>query len=168
MKFAAAQFGANNEVLVNDLGQGSFYVKVPKFGSADVLPSGATARTHPAFIVGGAEKDYIYVGKYHAVVKNSRALSLPGAVPTAYTAFDTAVTLCKANGAGFHALTNAEYSALSLWSKKNGTMPRGNTNYGKSDLAATEIGIAATKETSGAFRTLSTRTGSQYAAWYHD
>jgi hypothetical protein len=51
MKFAAAQFGANNDVLVNDLGQGSFYVKFPKFSSAAVLPSGAIDRTHPAFIV---------------------------------------------------------------------------------------------------------------------
>jgi hypothetical protein len=92
---------------------------------------------------------------------------LPGAVLKANTNFDTAVTLCKANDAGFHLITNAEYAAIAKWCKKNGTMPHGNTNYGKDDQSPTEIGIPATKKTSGAFRVLSTLTGNRYAKWYH-
>jgi len=57
-------------------------------------------------------------------------------------------------------MTNAEWAAIALWCKKNGTMPRGNNDYGKDHSASYERGVAA-----GADRVL---TGSGPASWSHD
>jgi len=145
MQFAAAQFGAANRVIADDLGIGSYYVAVPKMTNAQLF-SGGSATTHPAFIVNGVEKDEVLIGKYHGFVKNSRAYSLPGMTPSASMNFDTARTYCTNKGSGHHLITNAEYACLALRSKMAGTMPRGNTNYGASSEAGytTEIGVTAT------------------------
>ncbi|MCM1167657.1 MAG: formylglycine-generating enzyme family protein [Ruminococcus sp.] len=167
MQFAAAQFGASNRVIADDTGMGGFYVAIPKMTNAQLMKDGDTA-VHPAFIVGGEEKSEILIAKYPAFVKNNRAYSLPGVDPKVYVNFDQAFSYCRNKGKGHHLITNAERAMLALWCKINDTMPRGNTNYGASSDNPSEVGIAAAKETSGAFRTLSTKTGPAYPDWYHN
>jgi hypothetical protein len=149
--------------LLNKYGKPSVFVKVPKMTNAE-LYDGGDANTHPAFIVNGVEKDYIYVGKNLAFVESDCAYSLPLRVPKATVTFDASVAYCLANNgsgaSGFHLMTNAEWAALALRSKKRGIMPYGNNNYGADILEPTYKAEAATKETTGAYRTLSSLTGS--------
>jgi hypothetical protein len=66
-------------------------------------------------------------------------------------------------------MTNAEWSAVALWSRKNGTIPRGNNNYGCDITYKNETGrltnAAAVLGSSGTARTA---TGSGPATWSHD
>jgi hypothetical protein len=167
MQYAAAQFGASNRVVADDTGMGSYYVAIPKMTNGLLLGTADTT-THPAFIVNGVEKSEVLIGKYHAFVKNNRAYSLPGVSPTASITFDTAATYVRNKGNGHHIVTNAELAMLALWCKLNNTQPRGNSNYGASSDVPSEVGIPATKETTGALRTLSTKTGASFPAWYHN
>lgn len=43
-------------------------------------------------------------------------------------------------------MTNAEWAALALWAKKNGTMPRGNNQFGSDVSAPYEHGREASKD----------------------
>jgi len=115
---------------------------------------------HPAFIVDGVTKSEIWISKFQNIVHDGRAYSLPGMDPKTYVDFDAAKGYCSAKGQGHHLMTNAEWAAIALWCKKNGTMPRGNNDYGKDHSAAYERGVAA-----GADRVL---TGSGPASWSHD
>lgn len=120
----------NNVVKTDDTDLPSVLVYIPKFKNSDVL-TGGNDSTHPAFIVNGVEIPGFYYGKYQAKVYNSVAYSLPGEDPTASINFDTARARCEAKGAGWHLSTNAEWAAIALWCKKNGFLPYGNNNYGK-------------------------------------
>jgi len=120
----------NNSIIVDDKGLPSVMVKIPKFKMSDVITGGSSS-THPAFIVDGVEKDYIYISKYQNKVYNGRAYSLPGEDPTASLNADTAMGYCTAKGTGWHLMTAAEWAALALWCKANGWMPYGNNDYGK-------------------------------------
>ncbi len=158
--------GGKNTIILDDMGMPSFMVRIPKFKISDVI-DGATQDTHPAFIVDGVEKDFIYISKYQNIVKNDRAYSLPLMDPKVYVNFDQAKLYSENKGPGFHLMTNAERAALALWCKKNGTMPRGNNNYGSDHSAPHEKGI----ETYGGgdpYRTYRVATGSGPASWAHD
>lgn len=120
----------NNEILVDDKGKPSVMVKIPKFSMSDVGLSGGT---HPAFIVNGVEKPYIYISKYQNIVEADRAYSLPYQAPRAYVNFDEAKAYCENKGAGWHLMTNAEWAAIALWCKKHECMPYGNNNYSYGD-----------------------------------
>ena len=65
----------NTLILYDDAGEGSVMVKIPKFKISDVIEGGIEV-VHPAFVVNGEEKDFIYISKYQNVVKNERAYSL--------------------------------------------------------------------------------------------
>lgn len=131
--------GTNNVNIVDDLGTPSVMVKVPKFKISDVIPGGP-ATTHPMFIVNGVEKDAIYIGKYEAVIDNLRAYSLPGRVPENKIPYSKMIESCWNKGDGWHAMTNAEYAGLSLLSRANGTLPRGNDYNGRSNRKIWERG----------------------------
>lgn len=131
--------GTNNVNILDDLGIPSTMVKIPKFKISDVI-SGGPSTTHPMFIIDGVEKDAIYVGKYESIVSNSRAYSLPGRVPYNKASFSQMVEYCRNKGEGWHAMTNAEYAGLSLWSRANGTLPRGNDYNGRSNKKTFERG----------------------------
>ena len=98
-------------------------------------------------------------------------VSWPGVNPLNTINFDNAMALARANGNGWHMMSNAEWSAVALWCYYNGFQPRGNTNYGRSSDVATERGVDdATGRlalTSGT-ATTRTRTGSGPASWRHD
>ena len=168
--------GGTNVAIYNDIGLPSIYVRRDKGLISDVIEGGSD-KTHYAFKVNGAEIPAFYMGKYLATVYKGRALSLPlqdpsankisadniGNAKSADVNFDNAIEWCRSNGQGFHLSTIAEYAWVSLLSRKNGTMPRGNSNFGADYNASYESGIPALYDSDGKInRTL---TGSGPATW---
>ena len=165
MKLAVeASTGGKNTVLLDDLGNPSIVVRIPKFKISDVIEGGSNS-THPAFIVNGVELDEIFISKYQNIVVNDRAYSLPMQDPRAYITFDQAKKACESKGKGWHLMTNAEWSAVALWCKKNGYFPRGNNAYGADHAYTHEKGVT-TYVYEG--RTGRVGTGSGPTTWTHD
>lgn len=157
----------NNYLIYDDVGKPSVMVAVPKFYLDEVI-NGASHTVHPAFIVNGVEQDVIYISKYQNIVENERAYSLPMKKPQININFNTAWNYCKNKGTGWHLMTNAEWAAIALWSKKNGTLPKGNNNYGK-DISETDLpqkAIPVSYETNG--KISHTANGSGDESWYHN
>ena len=168
--------GGTNIAIYNDLGMPSIYVRRDKGAISDVIDGGPDT-THYAFKVNGVEIPAFYMGKYLATVYKGRALSLPlqdptayqvasgdrGDAPTNYVDFNNAKIWCEANGAGFHLPTIAEYAWIALLSRKNGTMPHGNNNYGADASCKYEKGLGSYHGSDGKVdRTL---TGSGPTKW---
>ncbi|WP_420877629.1 SUMF1/EgtB/PvdO family nonheme iron enzyme [Salimicrobium jeotgali] len=145
--------------MYDDKGNPSIMVRVPRFNLSDVI-DGAPDTPHPAFIVNGVVKSEIWISKFQNIVHDGRAYSIPGQDPKTHVDFDQAKQYSAAKGQGWHLMTNAEWAAIALWSKKNGTMPRGNNDYGRDHSAPYERGVMA-----GADRVL---TGTGPASWSHD
>lgn len=163
-----AATGGKVTVLYTASGAPSYVVPVPKFSLQDIDASLGTG-VHPAFIVGGVEKNEIFVGAYQGVLKGGELLSLPGVEPSASRNHDQFVADARACGAGWHLMSNAEWAALQLWCWKNGFMPRGNSNYGRSSDNTWEAGRRADGIAPGtASGTARTLTGSGPASWRHD
>lgn len=162
--------GGRNTVLYTAKGQPCHMVVVPKFNLQDIDASLGTG-THPAFIVGGAEKSQLFLGQHIGVSRNAEMLSLPGVDPINSITHDAAVSLVRANGPGWHLMSNVEYAAIALWCWKQGFQPRGNSQFGRSSDATSEIGVrsdglAVTGANQGSqSRTL---TGSGPTSWRHD
>ncbi|MEK3645808.1 SUMF1/EgtB/PvdO family nonheme iron enzyme [Aeribacillus sp. FSL M8-0235] len=160
--------GGKNTVMYDDKGNPSIMVFIPRFNISDVIPSGPNV-PHPAFIVNGVVKDGIWVSKYQNIVHDGRAYSIPFQDPRVYVTYDQAKQYCVAKGPGWHLMTNAEWAAIALWTKKNGTMPRGNNNYGKDHSATHELGkVTYTYNDAGTMRNGRVATGSGPASWSHD
>ncbi|WP_269497173.1 hypothetical protein [Castellaniella sp. S9] len=163
-----AATGGRITVLYTATGQPSYMNVIPKFNLEDIDVSLGVG-VHPAFIVGGATKSEIFIGTYQGIDKNGEFLSLPGVDPTASRNFDSFVSLARANGPGWHCITNAEFAALALWCWKNSFMPNGNNNYGRDTAAKWETGRRQDGGTPGeAIGTARTLTGSGPASWRHD
>ncbi|PIC87994.1 hypothetical protein CSV72_02265 [Sporosarcina sp. P20a] len=160
-----AATGGRNTVMYDDKGNPSVMVWVPRFNLKDVI-TGAPDTPHPAFIVNGVVKDGIWISKYQNVIHDNRAYSLPAQSVAHSINWDNAKAACEAKGTGWHMMTNAEWAAIALWSKKNGTMPRGNNNYGGDHAATHETAIRDTKDGDG--KTLKTLSGTGPATWSHD
>ncbi len=169
MKLAVeALSNGTNTVILDDLGQPSVMVLIPKMNSGD-LSNGLQRRTHPAFIVNGEEYDTVAIGKYIATVKNGRAYSLPMKDPAAKYDFDESAALCSAKGEGWGITPYALWGAIALWCKKNGTMPQGNTYYGCYGEDDENCGERASiGKRDGMEATAHTLTGSGPLSWYHN
>lgn len=157
-----------NTVMYSAKGYPSYMVVIPKF-NLSTIDAAWPGTPHPAFIVNGVTKNYIYVGKYAASLVDGEAVSLPGVIPAVSLNFDAAFGYCSSKGVGWHLHSNAEWAAVALQSWKNGKMPRGNSNWGLSSDLATEGGRrndgVANGTASGDGKTL---TGSGPATWNHD
>ena len=94
-----AMTGGKNTVLFDDMGMPSVMVPFPKMKIAEIM-SGGSQNIHPAFSVGGVEKDVLYVSKFQNIVLNDRAYSLPMRDPKVYVTFDQALTFCRNKGQG--------------------------------------------------------------------
>lgn len=132
-------------VLYDDLSYPSVMCKFPLFTEADVLTGGRNY-PDPAFIVNGVAKPMLNLSKFQNITVGTgaamRALSLKGVDPEVDTiTHNVAVTACKQKGAGWHCMTNAEWSAVALLCKARGFMPRGNNNYGADYAIASEKGV---------------------------
>lgn len=163
-----AASGGLNTVLYTAKGQPCYMRVVPKFNVQDIDASLGTG-VHPAFVVNGIEKTELFIGQHIGTSLNGEMLSLPGRDPINTINHDAAVALARANGNGWHVMTNAEWAAIQLWCWKNAFQPRGNTNFGRSSDATWEQGRrqdgVAPGTNSGSARTL---TGSGPASWRHD
>ena len=117
----------------------------------------------PAEIKGKAVKEYA-ISKYPNTLIGGVPYSMPYQRPAVNINRDEAIRLCEAKGPGWHLLTNDEWAALAHQSRKNGTLPRGNTDCGKSHSHPEETGTTY-KDDSGSSKTL---TGSGPLTWNHD
>ena len=156
--------GGKNVVLLDDNGLPSIYCAINKLKNSEII-SGGSENTHLAFSVNDVEKSRFFVSKYQNVVINGRAYSLPHRDPKVEINFDEARSACEAKGTGFHLTTMAEWAAVALWCRKNGTMPHGNNNFGRDISATHEKGQEASKDSGKTGRTF---TGSGPATWGHD
>jgi hypothetical protein len=172
--FAASKFaleaasGGSNTLLFDDIGAPSVMVRIPAFSWSDVI-EGASDELCSAFIVGGEEKDSIYISKYLNVIENGRAYSLPARDPANTLNIDEARAACARKGKGWHLMTNAEWTAIAHWCRKNGHIPHGNNNFGSDVAHPHESGVRArggfTIDDSRAERVLS---GTGPDTWTHD
>ena len=117
----------------------------------------------PATLKGKAVKEYA-ISKYPNTVIGGRPYSLPYQQPAVNINHDEAIRLCESKGPGWHLITNDEWAALAHQSRKKGTLPRGNTDRGKSHSHPEETGVTF-KDASGSCKTL---TGSGPVTWNHD
>lgn len=166
-----AMSGGKNTVILDDMEMPSIMVPFPKQKIADIM-GGGSQNIHPAFFVGGIEKDVIYVSKFQNIVLNDRAYSLPMRDPKTYVNFDQANTFCRNKGKGWGLNTYALWSAIALWCRKNGTMPRGNNYWGKDGGYPHEKGVPCTYESASSEshpgEPAHCLTGSGPATWYHN
>lgn len=156
--------GGKNTVLFDDLGMPSVMVPFPKLKMSDLI-AGGSENIHPAFSVDGVEKGVIYVSKYQNIVLNERGYSLPMRDPRASLNFDQAVTYCRNKGKGWSLTPYSLWSAIALWCRKNGTMPRGNNNYGADHAYGHEKGVPTYYESGKIARCA---TGSGPNTWNHN
>lgn len=164
MKLAVeALSGGKNTVKYDDVGLPSVMVAWPKQTNYDLF--GGSQITHPGSIVNSVEKT-MYVSKFINVVYNNRAYSLPFREPKHTINFDTALTNCRNKGTGWGLMPFSLWAQIALWCKKNGTMPRGNNNYGKDHSYAHEAGVGMAIDSSD--RITRTATGSGPATWNHN
>lgn len=117
----------------------------------------------PAEIRGKVVKEYA-ISKYPNTLIGGVPHSMPYQQPAVNINHDEAIRLCESKGPGWHLLTNDEWAALAHQSRKNGTLPRGNTDCGKSHSHPEETGTTY-KDNSGSSKTL---TGSGPVTWNHD
>ena len=116
----------------------------------------------PAEIRGKAVKEYA-ISKYPNTLIGGVPYSMPYQQPAVNINHDEAIRLCEAKGPGWHLLTNDEWAALAHQSRKNGALPHGNTDCGKSHSHPEETGTTY-KDASGSSKTL---TGSGPETWNH-
>ena len=129
-----------NTVLYTTKGQPCYMAVIPQF-TLDTIDASWPANPHPAFVVGGVTKTELFIGQYIGYKLNDEVVSVPGVEPINSINADDAVALARANGTGWHVMTNAEYAALMLWCWKNGFQPRGNNNYGQDYAQTQEQGV---------------------------
>ena len=117
----------------------------------------------PAEIRGKAVKEYA-ISKYPNTLIGGVPYSMPYQQPAVNVNHDEAIRLCESKGPGWHLITNDEWAALAHQSRKNGTLPHGNTDCGKSHSHPEETGTTY-KDSCGSSKTL---TGSGPVTWNHD
>ena len=156
--------GGKNTVLLDDVGMPSIMVVWPKQKNSDLF--GGSDIVHPGSIVNGVEKDF-YISKYQNVVVNNRAYSLPMRDPKASINFDTALANCRNKGSGWGLTPFSLWAQIALWCRKNGTMPRGNNNYGSDHAYTHEKGVPSMALDSNN-RVQRCATGSGPATWNHN
>lgn len=163
--------GGKNTVVYDAQGNPNVMVVVPRFNVEDLglteldLGSG----THPAFQTNGAPRSEILIAKYLASSAAGGTAVVGGVQPRVSVNFDTAKDFCTRKGDNWHLMSIHEWAAIALWSLANGTVPRGNTNYGRSHENNWETAPRADGgipgDTAG---TACTDTGKGPAAWGHD
>lgn len=156
--------GGTNTVKLDDIGMPSIMFVLPKYLSSQ-LNSNLGATVHPAWKLNNAEKDKVYISKYQNIVVNNRAYSLPMQDPKAQITWDTALAACRAKGEYWGLTPMALWGAIALWCKTNGTMPRGNNNYGADTGYPHERGVPSY---SSGGQTNRTATGSGPNSWNHN
>ena len=157
--------GASNKLLYDDKNMPSAMVWIPKCTWAD-LGIGTSTDTFPAFVVDGQEIDGFWFSKYMNIVQNNRAYSIPGQDYANAINFGNSAARCTAKGDGWHLSTRLEWMAVALWCLMNGTLPKGNNNYGKDHSESIYQAIPMTKDAEG--KTLHVAGGTGPLTWSHN
>ena len=142
----------NNVVIFDDRGIPSIMCRFVRPKDTEEVPA--------VFKIGDKVADAIYISKYPNTVIDGRAYSMPMADPTVNITFDGAVQACRCKGLGWHLMTAVEYEYLLNQSREKGTMPHGNTDWGKDYYHNDEQG-----KVSNLGRTY---TGTGPVTWNHD
>lgn len=142
----------NNVVIFDDRGIPSIMCRFVRPKDTEEVPA--------VFKIGDKVADAIYISKYQNIVIDGRAYSMPMADPTVNITFDGAVQACRCKGLGWHLMTAVEYEYLLNQSREKGTMPHGNTDWGKDYYHNDEQG-----KVSNLGRTY---TGTGPVTWNHD
>jgi len=164
--------GGRNTVIYDAQGNPNIMVVIPRFNVEDLgldelnLGTG----THPAFKTNGVDRSEILIGKYLASEGINEGCSVIGGVqPKTIVDYDEAKLLCTQKGEGWHLMSAHEWAAIALWSLANGTVPRGNTNYGQSHDKKWEVALREDGNSPGEKNsTGATKTGSGPNTWAHD
>lgn len=171
--------GGRNTILIDEQGNPNVMVRIPQFNYED-LSAAILAKTGvdlqlgtgvpSMFQTNGATRSEVHIAKYLASSGVNSGCSVVGGVqPRTSVNYDVAKSLCADKGAGWHMMSIHEWAAIALWSLANETIPRGNTNYGRSHENKLETarrsdnGMAG--DTSGTART---DTGKGPESWAHD
>lgn len=163
--------GGRNTVVYDAQGNPNIMVVIPRFNIEDLGLTDLNLGTgvHPAFQTNGVPRGEILIGKYLASTANGGSAVIGGVQPRTSVNYDPAKELCTRKGANWHLMSVHEWAAIALWSLANGTVPRGNTNYGRSHEKKWETARrsdnGAPGEVSGTGRT---DTGKGPSTWNHD
>ncbi|MCP4058096.1 MAG: formylglycine-generating enzyme family protein [Pseudoalteromonas sp.] len=171
--------GGRNTVVIDEQGNPNVMVRIPRFNYEDInqaildrlgvdLMLGTGTPT--MFQRNGEQMGEVLIAKYLASSGANGGCSVIGGVqPSTSVNYNVAKALCNNKGAGWHMMSIHEWAAIALWSYANGTVPRGNTNYGSSHEnkleAARRSDNGLPGDTSGTART---DTGKGPATWSHD
>lgn len=163
--------GGKNTVVYDAQGNPNIMVVVPRFNYEDLeLPDLELGTGIPTmFQTNGVPRGEVLIGKYLASTMGTGTAVIGGVQPRTSVNFDQAKELCTRKGANWHLFSAHEQAAIAFWSIANGTVPRGNTNYGRSHERKLETsrrfdnGVPG--DTSGTGRT---DTGKGPATWNHD
>lgn len=154
--------GIKEEVVAiyDDAGIPSFMRRFTKKTNYELF--NGSRKTHPAFIIGGVEYDEIYISVYENCNINGKPYSLPYMKPWTNITLEDAEKACFGKGDGWHLVTAAEWGLVANISNRNGTLPHGNTNYGKYHADSNEKGVLAPGSS------CITLTGSGPNTWTHN
>lgn len=171
--------GGRNKVIIDEQGNPNVMVAIAPFTYEELaakiqekysvdLNLGTGIPT--MFMRNGVQLGEVYIGKYLASAgANGGCSVIGGAQPRTSVNYDTAKALCNNKGDGWHMMSIHEWAAIALWSYANGTVPRGNTNYGRSHENKLETARRSDNglpgDASGPART---GTGKGPATWSHD
>lgn len=163
--------GGRNTVIYDAQGNPNVMVVVPRFtceslGLTDLqLGTG----TPTAFMTNGAPRGEILIAKYLASAGGTTCSVVGGVQPLTSVNYDQAKSRCTGKGANWHLMSMHEWAAIALWSLANGTVPRGNTNYGRAHDRLLETARRADNGIPGdSAGTGRTDTGKGPATWTHD
>jgi hypothetical protein len=159
-----AASGGDVTVRFTDKGQPSYFYRLGKFLVEDLDPSLGSG-VHPAFVVGGVEKDEILVGVHQAAEVNGDMVSQAGLLPRTSIDHDEAVTMARNTGTGFCVATNPMYAALALKARADEQFPRGNSNHGQAYNEPSEFGIDGNGDPGDGSTTTKIRAGSGPVTW---
>ena len=122
--------------LYDDDGYPSLMYKIPKVAIGALAPTlGDLNTVHPAFIVGGVEKDYIYVSVFETSLYEGHYVSWFGLEPVGNITIPNLRTGISNKGDGWHLETIYERSLIVLLTNLlNSPTPTGNTANGMSHV----------------------------------
>lgn len=163
--------GGKNTVIYDAQGNPNIMCVVNRFNYEDLeLPDFDLGEGIPtAFQTNGAPRSEIFIPKYLASTAPGGTAVIGGAAPRVNTTYTNAKALCEQKGDGWHLMSIHEWAAIALYSIANGTVPRGNTNYGRSHERKLETGRRGDTRSPGDISgTARTHTGTGPATWSHD
>lgn len=163
--------GGRNTVIYDAQGNPNVMVVVPRFTyeSLGLTDLQLGAGTPTAFMTNGAPRGEILIAKYLASAGGTTCSVIGGVQPLTSVTYDQAKSRCTGKGANWHLMSMHEWAAIALWSLANGTVPRGNTNFGRAHDKLFETARRVDNGVSGdASGTGRTDTGKGPATWTHD